>query len=366
VSRRDLRGEVGEAVFALEPAGLSPVIATGAGCQVFMLRQILPATEPTFVQVQDRIVKELAEERRLAWRVELLAAAAGKVGAPLPPWLNEEGPLPSLAADEALFVHGGERILLRDLAARRTPEEAPRAVLRMMIEEIVLAAALEAESTPAEVEALLAGPRRELGVSTLLRRHLQKRQEELPETALAAHFESHRDAYQSDPRVELTVWSWPLGPGDPVAALARPRRFVAALAAGADPAAAWAEHRATGASREAVPETGLRELLEKRPELAPLIARADLAAGTVVGPFRTRRRLLVGRVDTWVPPRPLSQLEARRQVLADYVRENAETLRTQWFGELAAAHRFEVQHEHLASFGARLIDRLESAPAEGG
>lgn len=366
VARSALRGEVAATVFALAPGEVSPVVATAAGCQIFLVRQVLPATRPTLEQIQERLAVELAERRRLAWRQELVAEAARELGAELPPWLLSAGPLPQLAADEVVFTFGDERVLARDVAARAAPGTPPRVAVLTLVEEILLAAALERELSPAELDALLAAPRAEAAAAAVRRRRLLERQQALPEEPLRRHYEANLESYRSEPQLELTLWSWPLSGGDPVAAAARPARFAATLAGGADPAAAWLAYAGDrGAIREPVSQAGLRHLAASRPALSPLLARAQLAEGDVVGPFRAGDRLFVARVDVLVPSRPRSFLEVRAEVLADYVRDHADELRQAWLEELADSHRLRVYDEHLASFGANLVDRLQAPPAGG-
>jgi hypothetical protein len=140
----------------------------------------------------------------------------------------------------------------------------------------------------------------------------------------------------------------------------RPEAFATALrAAGTAPDAVWAMFREdAGVEREDVPLTSLRVLPGRQPALAGSLVK-EVREGGVVGPFRYQTRLYVYRVQTYIPPRQLSFLEAREQLLAEHARREGERLLREWGTERREALRYSVIEAHLSRFGERLLEHLQ-------
>jgi hypothetical protein len=357
LTRDRLRGEVGELVFSLEAGEVSEVLRNRAGCQMFKVVQVVPAAEAEFPLLQEEIVRQLAEERRYRWRQELIEEEARIAGAPLPEGLAE-GRITDVTADQVLFELGDQRITGRDVAVRsRGTGQPPAAVLQRMIGELLFSAAMEREA-PEETGKLLAAARRGYTDDYLRRRALLDYLQSQPEERLQEYYDRHQSRYLSDPQVELTVYSWPIGEGDPLAYLRRPRAFVAAVEEAGGVEEVWPRFEDDpGVQREAVPQSNLRELAARRPDLsAPLLE--EISEGDVLGPYRVGRRLLVVRIETFVPPRQLSFFEVRDRVQRELVQDEGAEMAAEWGERLAEEKGLRIHGENLASFGDRLLEGL--------
>jgi hypothetical protein len=226
-----------------------------------------------------------------------------------------------------------------------------------MIGELLFSAAMEREA-PEETGKLLAAARRGYTDDYLRRRALLDYLQSQPEERLQEYYDRHQSRYLSDPQVELTVYSWPIGEGDPLAYLRRPRAFVAAVEEAGGVEEVWPRFEDDpGVQREAVPQSNLRELAARRPDLsAPLLE--EISEGDVLGPYRVGRRLLVVRIETFVPPRQLSFFEVRDRVQRELVQDEGAEMAAEWGERLAEEKGLRIHGENLASFGDRLLEGL--------
>lgn len=359
VMRRDqLRGEIGDLLFTLEPGTLSPVVKNRAGCQLFRVEQIVPATAPTFEMVREKIISELAEERRREIFHRLLTAEAELRGAPLPAWLGA-GPPPDLPLDSVLFELGGERLIAREVLAQQAPAAELGERVRSRIAEILFAFAARRDF-PAEVEAAAGAERATAAADFLRRRAILRFIGERPEGELRRFYEERKASYVSEPRLELAVYSWPIEPGDPLDSLTRPEAFVAALRApGADAAAVWATFaRDRGALSQELPQMTLRQVVEAAPQLTGLVV-GELAEGQVLGPARAGKRLWVARVTLYVPSRQLGFIEVRDQLRRELLTERGPA---SWLAEIKHQRSYTLHPENLRRFGDTLLARIQAAP----
>jgi len=357
VTRDQLRGEVGELLFSLEAGEVSEVLRNRAGCQLFKVVQVVPAAEAEFPLLQEEIVRQLAEERRYRWRQELIEEEARAAGVSLPEGLAE-GRITEVTPDQLLFELGEERITGRDVAVRsRGTGQPPAAVLQRMIGELLFGAAMEREA-PEESEELLATARRRYTDDYLRRRALLDHLRSQPEERLREYYDRHQSRYLSDPQVEVTVYSWPIGEGDPLSYLRRPRAFVAAVEAAGGVEEVWPRFEDDpGIRREAVPRSNLRELVARRSDLSAALLD-EISEGDVLGPYRVGNRLLVVRIETFIPPRQLSFFEVRDRVQRDLVRDEGDAMAAAWGERLAEEKGLRIHEENLASFGDRLLEGL--------
>jgi hypothetical protein len=199
---------------------------------------------------------------------------------------------------------------------------------------------------------------------TLVQQYLQVRAaerqiEELPEDDLRRHFDANATRFVSEPAVELTLVSWPIGVGDPLLSMARPRAFATAVeAVGGRTADVWpAFADDEDVRRRSVPLTPLRTLIEQEPSLADQLL-GELGDGQVLGPFAGGRRIEVLVVDSYLPSRPLRFVEAIARVRRDYAQHYAGKLARQRLDDLQRTRGFRRFDEHLAGLGDRLLDDL--------
>ncbi len=362
ISRAQIRREVGDLLFALEPGETSTVLQNQAGCQIFQLVQSIPAQEPRFELQYEAIVRRLAEEKRAGEYRRLLQSEAKASGAALPAWLGRRPPA-DLAADAVLFELGGERLLVREVAGPGGGVTAER--VETAIGERLFAHA-EERDRPEETRRLFEHERAELAADYLRQKALLAHVRALPEESLRAYFEERKTRYVSEPKLEVTLYSWPLPKGDPLAALGPPEAFVRELNTrpGADKAReiwqryASAGGAAGGGKREEVSQRTLRELLLSHPELSTLLA-GKLEEGRATGPARAGGRLYVMAVNLYVPERPLGFVEVRERLIGDYAVERG---LAEWGEALAKERGFAVEAANLEAFGAALVERLRVQP----
>ncbi len=355
VVRAQLRGEVAAAVFTLAPGGVSAVLRNAAGCHLFLVQQIVPAIPPRFELYRDRLIAELAEERRFAWRVELLRDQAHALSVALPGWLDPATPPPAdLAADQVVVALPDEDILGRDVLAGLGPGQPAARVLADLLQTRLLPGAARAQIPATEWEPLLAREREEQIFLAASGRELERWVAAERAGVVQAHFAANPARHTTDPQVEASLYSWPIGPGDPIDALRRPRAFASAIAGGEAPTSAWERFAADpGARHESFPQASVRALVVRRPELAPALGR-ELAEGQALGPFRTGGRLLVTVITVLVPARPLSFLEAEAAAQRDLIAERGNELRREWLEDLGERRRLWIDEAALSRLGPRL------------
>lgn len=357
LSKDQLRGEVGELLFALEPGEISQVLRNRAGCQLFRVRQIIPAVEPQVELLQKEIADLLGEERRRVWLRDLMEKEAAAQEVSLPAALDGTD-WQALPADEVIFSLGEDVVTLRHLLPAIRRGETPEKALADQVSRLLFIAAME-DLGAEELEPLLAPAKEVFSHDYLRRLALRDYLTRQPEELLRRAYEENKSRYMSDPRMELTVYSWPIGGGDPLAHLERPRRFAAALRE--NPAAAaqlWQdESEASEAVQTVLPQMGLRDLFTGRPELSAALME-EHAEGDVLGPHRSGRRIYVVQINVYIPPRQLSFLEVQPQVRADFISDQGEAMAVEWSRGLAEEQGLVVFEENLERFGQRLVEQL--------
>jgi hypothetical protein len=363
-TREQLRGEAGDLVFSLEPGVISRVLTTPAGCQIFMIQQIRPAEEGRFELVASHLIQQMAERRREVWRSELLEREASQLAVVLPPWRNEAPP-EDVAVDDVVLAVDGLSVTWGEVQQRaRASNVSVGRALQLMAEQAVFSAALEKES-PAVAAEVLARERVSFDDALRRSRSLRSYFSDQPEELLRSHYDDHLSRFQSEPKVELTIYSWPIAEGDPLRSMARPRAFAARLLEkNAAASETWEEYaKDPGASRESLPQMSLREVIRRIPGTSAALA-SDVFEGAVRGPFRLGNLLAVLQVDVYIPSRQLSYLEALDGVRADLIRERGAELEEAWSRDLAERFGLQLFEDNIAAFGATLVDRLlgDAAP----
>lgn len=359
LTRPQLRKEVGDLLFALEPGEVSTVLENAAGCQIFQLIQAVPPVVPNLELQADGIVKLLADQKRSGVYRRLLRDEAKKSGAALPSWLGG-GPPKDLAADAVLFEHAGQRLLAREVVGESGMAAAE--AVETAIGELLFAAAEERDLPATSSSPQIAEERLGFAADFLRQKAVMAHVRAVPEAGLRAFYEQRKTSYLSEPKLEATVYSWPIGKGDPLSYLAVPEAMVREL--NLDPKAAaqaWSRHGA-GARREDLPQMTLRQLMRQRPQLTPLLA-GELAEGLAVGPSRAGGRLYVLAVNLYVPERPLGFVEVRERLQGDYAVDRG---LAEWGEAWRRERSFTVYKDHLKAFGATLVERLKGPRAPTG
>ncbi len=371
IRREDLRGELTKLIFGLVPGELSAVIEKGGGCHLFQLAQILPAVEPTFELMQSQMISALAEERRLAWRKTLLEEAVARRGLALPGWLLAEGKAgegkagegpKDLKADSLILEVEGEPLFLRDLLPLGAGESVQAAAQQWLGIRVFAALAAEdlGEQKLRQMEQKI---ELEQAWGRLRQEAIEAELGKKDEAFWRAYLE-RANRYVKSPEIEASIFTWPLDAKNVLGSLSRPRAFVAALEGGEDPSALFARFvKDPGVSRQALPQTDLRAVAVGRPDLAPAIVKAP-AEGAVVGPYRVADRLYVVRLDVVIPERQLGFLEARPQLLRDYLSEHVAEVESSWLDALAAEKKLDIADANLNRFGESLAESLQPQPQQ--
>jgi hypothetical protein len=357
VRRDQLRGDAGEVVFGLETGRVSRVVRTAAGCQLFLVRQIAPAYAARFEAVLPQIMSRLREAKATAAYLDLYRTELSALGVESPTW-DEAAGAEAFAVERVCFEVDAEQVTGLDVLQRVRTGVPPPQALAQLASELVLAAAME-RAAPEDAARRAAAARRTLVQQYLQTRAAERQIEELPEDDLRRHFDAQSTRFVTEPAVELTLVSWPIGAGDPLRWMERPRAFVTAVEAArgrtADAWPAFAEDE--DVRRRSVPLTPLRTLAEREPSLADQLL-GELRDGQVIGPFASGRRLEVLVVDSYLPSRPLTFVEAMDRVRRDYAQHYAGKLARQRLDDLQRARGFRRFDEHLANLGFRLLDDL--------
>ena len=352
VQRASLRGEVREEVFSLEPGRVSRVIPTPAGCQLFFVRAILPATEIDFEEALPQILEQLRQQKTQALIARLLDEESERTSTPLPDF------------DDPAAAPEFPGLTPQALAAARTRSTTPRQAFGQAVAELMLSRRM-LDLHPDEAERALATPKRDALLDWHRRRQRLEWVERIPEAELLEFFEQRRSQFVSQPGIELTVLTWRLEPGDPVAQMQEPRRVAGALRAGSDLEAVWSEIEEV-ASRERLPLTDFRSLPSLHPRLSVLIGQS-FEQGDVLGPARSGDTIVLARVENWVPSRPLAFAEALDLVRSEYARLHRSVIEEERLAALRENHQLVLNEEGLEQFGGRLLERLLTAsPGEAG
>jgi len=356
VRRSDLRGDAAELIFSLEPGQVSPVLRNAAGCQIFIVREVIPATEMTF-ESRYQEVHDTLFETSLRERVRIAAdRVAADLGVEMPAALDletlrEQGP------EEEVLTIAGEAITVGELMGSLRRGMAPEAALRQLADQRLLAVGLQLRA-PDDAERLLARARDELAITLQRQRALAASLAALPSDVLRRFYDENRPRFITDPHAELVDLSWPIGPGDPQAALETPRAVVAALEEGEEVSAVWADFgQGSESRRKTLPLASVRQLVRGGLGIERVL-RQSFGEGDVLGPIRVDDRLHVLYVDTFIPPRQLSFAEVQDRARALYGRKHASELEDARRAALFDEAELVIDESRLERFGAGLIDRL--------
>jgi hypothetical protein len=364
VQRGDLRPALEDVVFGLETGGLSPVIRDGSGCHLLQVAQIQPTIEPNFEALKHSLQQRLGAQARAKWLDEQLIKAAGTLGVALPDW---EQTLASDDGSKVLFDVAGQQVTVTDVLDQMKAKRIPSSTaLRQEVGDLLFSRVLTQEH-PKVAARLLARDRERVGLEYLRRKALQKEMEAVPEPELRDYYDAHKSRYTSDPSVELSLISWPMGSGDPVAVARRAAVFVTDVQqAQGELDRVWSAYAADpGIERSAVPLSNLRTLIKSNPALTrPLLSK--FVEGSVLGPFRAGPKVMVAIVEVLVPGRQLSFLEVRDLVLNQYLGSGPSGLEARWAERLRTRFHLRVSHEAVAGFGQRLLNELIPEPHGAG
>jgi hypothetical protein len=363
VTRDQLRGEAARVVFSLEPGEVSPVIETPAGCNLIQLVGVQPASDTGFEAHKFAVLEHLAELERNRYFAELVRDEAMEQGVELVEW-PEQGIPEGAEPGTVLVDRGSAPVTVADVvrAARSGGDDLATTYLKLVGERLLAESIRSTEpERAAEIE-------REVADAVALRIAGEVAFTDwvasLPEQRRRDFFDAHRGLFMADPQVELSVFEWPIEPGDPTLELPELRRFAAALASDSDAALElWREAEAAGAERRLIPLSGLRALGAAEPLLAARLPDQP-DEGQVVGPFRVGDRLAVIEVLSATPSRPLAYEEVAHRVPDVMLQVEPGSLRREWTGHLAERLGLEIRRERLAAFGESIVPAASKAPAE--
>ena len=352
VERSDLRGVVGRTVFDLEVGEVSEVIASTGGFLLFQLASLEPASDDQFEVHFPAVAERISNERRNVWREDLVRDQAAAQGVTMPTFDDQD--LASVDDGNAvLFEVEGIEIKAGEVFGGAN-SDGPAARARQLSEDALFAAALRREA-PEEAEAVADRIHRNRALEHLLREALFNEVESWPESDFHVFYDANATRFTTAAQVELTVFSWPLGGGDPVEEARQPSAFANALRRG-EGRQAWSEEETRpGVRKENVRLTDLRTLAARAPWIASRLT-GTLEEGEVVGPFRSGSRLWVMTIDTFVPSRQLSYEEARAQIPASLLASQWREVFVKWSENLAADSGFFVLRDRLVSFGSDWLD----------
>lgn len=364
VSREQLRGDVGRVVFARPPGEVSEVLETPEGFHLVQVAAVQPATGDDFEAHRFRVLELLSEQERDAYFAELVRQEAASRGIALLAWPEIGLPAGADASTPVLQwpedpVTVGE-VVQRARAERR---DLRAAYLRLAGERLFAAA--ERSADPAAAEAVTAELAGSMARREAVEGALQAWVAALPTERKRQFFADRGALFTTEPELELAVFEWPLGDSDPRPVAAAARAYADRLAADdGDAREAWPAEEARGAVRRALPLLGLRQLAAREPTLVQALP-ATLAAGVVVGPLPDRGRLLVARVTTFVPARPLAFEEVETRLAGAMLADDRAGLQREWAATVAAGHRLEIRRDRLESFGSEILAVTVGGGSEG-
>ena len=359
VTRDQLRGELAETVFSLEPGIVSSVVRTAAGCQLFLVQQVQPAYQAQIETVRARIAEAIQERKSGEILARKVREEIETLGLEVPSW-PPPAPFDPADRDRVLFELDGETVTVGNVLARANRQLPPAAALMQRVSELVFGKALERDN-PETAAAVASEAETAFAAQFLARKKLKEKVDAVSEEELRAFFEKNRDQFQSDPKVELSVYSWPIERGDPLRSMQRPRAFAERARSSDDLDAVWQDFAGDrNVRQDSIPLTDLRALLARNPGVTRQLF-GDFSEGDILGPFRTGNRIEVLRVETLIPGRPLSFLEALEAVRTRYAAANASSLEQAWREELRQENDLVVFEDNLANFGNQLIDSLRGS-----
>lgn len=352
VTESALRKGPREVLFALEPGVVSAPVPTPAGCQLFLVTSIEPASEPDLNLAAPELARTIADERRRDWYRGLVRAELKRRGlsATRLEEIREE-----LAPDLVLLDLDGERVTGKEaLAGRAAGESISDAAWRRV--GLALLARAFVESDPDAAVALEKATRQELAIERAREARLRKALESVEPETLRAFHAAAVDRFRTEPEVELTVATWPVAAGvDPLQVQARVVAHFGALRERRD-----SDLVRAGARFVALPRGVVREVVLRQPALSRL-ALETLAEGEVFGPYQAGRALHLVRVDAYAPARDRGFAESSEEVRRAWFEEHREELVAASRRELFASHQVEfAPQQAFETFGRVLVDRLVS------
>ena len=354
LSAEALRKGPREVLFGLEPGVVSPPVPTPAGCQLFLVTSIEPASAPDLNLAAPELAREIADERRREWYRSLVRAELARLGKPVRALEGIQDPLPP---DVLLLELDGERVTGKEaLAGRAAGESISDAAWRRV--GLTLLARAYGESGPEAVARLEATTRHDLALERAREARLRKALEAVDPETLRAFHAGAVERFRTEPEVELTLASWPVAAGvDPLQVQERVLGHVEALRSRRD-----RELVGAGARFVSLPRGAVREIVTRQPALARL-ALETLAEGEVFGPYQAGRALHLVRVDAFAPARDRGFAESSEEVRRAWLGEHREELVAASRRELFLAYRVEfAPQEAFESYRQVLVSRLVAAP----
>lgn len=354
LAARALRPGLREVVFGLEPGVVSAAVPTPAGCQLFLVTAIEPASVPDLNLAAPELAREIADERRREWYRSLVRGELARLGKPVQAL---EGIRDELPPDLLLLELDGERVTGREaIAGRGAGESLSDAAWRRV--GLTLLARAYGESAPEAAARLEATTRHELALERARDARLRNALEAVDPDTLKAFHAGARERFRTEPEVELTLASWPVGVGvDPLSVRARVLASVEELGARRD-----RELDGRGARLVSLPRAAMREIVTRQPALARL-AFEVIAEGAVYGPYQAGRSLHLVRVDAYAPPRDRGFAESSEEVRRAWFLEHRDELVARSRSELFARHEVEfASQEAFESYRQVLVRRLVAGP----
>lgn len=357
IGRGDLREEMAEVVFSLRAGEVSDVVESRAGCQFFYVKEVVGGSTPEVAEIRQQLETRLENEKGQKWIEAHLSQVMDQLGVELPAWV-ESGPPDGLSAQSVVFSLGTEQIMLGEVLRHAGPSQRFGQVLRLLVSGLVFSRQQRNED-PGQTREIERRTTVDLAFQRLRELSLTEALGKIPLQELKAFYQENKKRFMSQPRLEMTVYQWPIGNGDPLDVLKRPRAFARLLRLDKTGGASdW-----PGLKKNRIPLVGLRELALRDVYLTGQLP-AKLEEGLVVGPFRQGDQLKVVRIDSYLPPTNQPFVEAKPLVLREYASRERLRLEREWLKRLKRDSQYEINARNISGYGRNLLKRiLEREPS---
>ena len=354
VGKADLRRDLSAVIFGLATGEVSEVVPGPTGCQIFFVQEIVPPIIPTFRNSYSRVLESYRALRRYEFQQRVLAEEFASLSLDRPSGLEAT----DFDLNRTYFDAEGETVTGAAVQILARPGMSLAAIVDQLVGELLLARVMLREH-PEAAEVALGEARERLTHRLLQQRHRRAFAASIDDDELRGYYGRYPERFSSEPRVELSLLVWELGPGDPTRQARVAMEAVVQLRTGATPEEVrdgLAPESRDAIEVEYLPLTNLRQLAAE-PRFATLLNRS-IDGSQVLGPSRSGDKLYVARVETLVPARRLGFLEVRSRVRADLARTQRERLERRRLDRLKMEYGYRALEERLDSYGATLFRGL--------
>lgn len=357
VEQNNFRRDIGEFVFALERGVVSDVFENPAGCQLFLVESVVPEAAPDFESARGQLAKRRIAELGAAKKQQLVDALVEQFGVDLIAEWPDLGLPAGVDAEKPIFTYGNQSFSGLDVfMLAQSSQNSPQEIYRHMAGEILLSAAFEEEFS-AQVEANLRPARERFLAQYLANKLYSETLQATPDERLREFYLAQQSRFQTDQQVQLDIYYFPIGKGDPLNNLKVPEKFANDIRDDLGKRNdMWSSFDTKpGHDFYELPATAIRQLIFQMPLIAPLIPE-DVTPGMVIGPFHSGDRIAVVVVGDVLTGQPLSFEDARQHVLQLYSSTAANEISRQ--ASLALRSKFDltIYRQHLKNFGASFVN----------